>query len=172
VPEADRDRDPVAPARASWAVPRATAAGVVALGVVALFATFAVPAARDGWSAAGPRLFPLLVSVGVIVCGVAQLLRTTVLRDSELGRHAAREAAESWWGTPVAVGATLVAYVLVLEPLGYVVSTALFFPVAARTLGSRASGRDAAAGIVFAVAVDLLFTRVLAVPLPIGIFGF
>ena len=52
------------------------------------------------------------------------------------------------------------------------VATALLFPVAARALGSRALVRDAVAGIVFAVAVDLLFTRVLAVPLPIGLVGF
>ena len=56
--------------------------------------------------------------------------------------------------------------------VGYVVATALLFPVAARALGSRALVRDVVAGIVFAVGVDLLFTRVLAVPLPIGIVGF
>ena len=145
---------------------------MLAIGVVALLATFAIPAGRDGWSTTGARFFPLLVSIGLIVCGAAQLLRSTLLADEELGRHAAAEAAETEWTTPAAVMAALVAYVLVLEPLGYIVATALLFPVAARALGSRALVRDVVAGVVFAVAVDLLFTRVLAVPLPIGIVGF
>lgn len=166
------DREPAAAPRPSWAAPRATALGVLAIGVVALLATFAIPAGRDGWATTGARFFPLLVSIGLIFFAVAQLLRTTVLADEELGRHAADEAAETEWTTPAVVMAALVAYVLVLEPLGYVVATALLFPVAARALGSRALVRDVVAGIVFAVAVDLLFTRVLAVPLPIGIAGF
>jgi len=145
---------------------------VLAIGIVALLATFAIPAGRDGWATTGARFFPLLVSIGLIFIALAQLLRTTVLADEDLGRHAADEAAETEWTTPAVLMVALVAYVLVLEPVGYVVATALLFPVAARALGSRALVRDAVAGIVFAVAVDLLFTRVLAVPLPIGLVGF
>jgi putative tricarboxylic transport membrane protein len=166
------DREAAAAPRPAWAAPRATALGVLAIGVVALLATFAIPAGRDGWATSGARFFPLLVSIGLIFFAVAQLLRTTVLADEDLGRHAADEAAETEWATPAVLMAALVAYALVLEPLGYVVATALLFPVAARALGSRALVRDVVAGIVFAVAVDLLFTRVLAVPLPIGIAGF
>ena len=164
-------RAPVAPPRPSWAGPRATALGLLALGAVALVATFAIPGGRDGWSMSGARFFPLLVSIGLIVCSLALLARATVLRDADLGRHAGEEAAETTWSTPVVLAVALVAYVLVLEPLGYVVATALFFPLASRALGSRALVRDGVAGIVFAVAVDALFTRVLAVPLPIGIVG-
>jgi putative tricarboxylic transport membrane protein len=166
------DREPAAAPRPSWAAPRATALGVLAIGIVALLATFAIPAGRDGWATTGARFFPLLVSIGLIFIALAQLLRTTVLADEDLGRHAADEAAETEWTTPAVLMVALVAYVLVLEPVGYVVATALLFPVAARALGSRALVRDAVAGIVFAVAVDLLFTRVLAVPLPIGLVGF
>jgi putative tricarboxylic transport membrane protein len=163
--------DPAAAPPTSWGAPRATALGVLALGVVALLATFAIPAGRDGWATSGARFFPLLVSIGLISFGLAQLARSTVLPDAELGRHAAREAAETHWGTPAAVGGALVAYALLLEPLGYVVATSLFFPLAARALGSRSVVRDVVSGVAFAVAVDALFTRVLAVPLPIGIVG-
>jgi putative tricarboxylic transport membrane protein len=166
------DREPAAAPRPSWAAPRATALGVLAVGVVALLATFAIPAGRDGWATTGARFFPLLVSIGLILLGFALLLRSTVLADEQLGRHAAEEAAETDWTTPAVLMAMLVAYVLVLEPVGYVVATALLFPAAARALGSRGLVRDIVAGVVFAVAVDVLFTRVLAVPLPIGIAGF
>ena len=166
------DRDRVAAPRPSWAAPRATALGLLAIGVVALLATFAIPPGRDGWATTGARFFPLLVSIGLIFLGFALLLRSTVLSDEELGRHAAEEAAETDWTTPAVLMAMLVAYVLALEPVGYVVATALLFPAAARALGSRALARDIVSGVVFAVAVDLLFTRLLAVPLPIGIVGF
>jgi putative tricarboxylic transport membrane protein len=167
----DHGREPIAP-RPSWAGPRATGLGLLALGVVALLATFAIPAGRDGWAMTGARFFPLLVSFGLIVCALAQLLRATLLPDAELGRHAAQEAAETEWRTPAIVAAALVGYVLVLEPFGYIVATALFFPVAAWALGSTRHLRDAISGVVFSVLVDLLFTQMLAVPLPIGIVGF
>ena len=166
------DRAPAAAPRPSWAAPRATALGLLAIGVVALLATFAIPPGRGGWATTGARFFPLLVSIGLIFLGFALLLRSTVLADEALGRHAAEEAAETDWTTPAVLMAMLVAYVLALEPVGYVVATALLFPAAARALGSRALVRDIVSGVVFAVAVDLLFTRLLAVPLPIGIVGF
>jgi putative tricarboxylic transport membrane protein len=166
----DHGREPVAP-RPSWAGPRATGLGLLALGVVALLATFAIPPGRDGWATTGARFFPLLVSIGLIVCALAQLVRATLLPDVELGHHAAVEAEETDWGTPAIVAVALVAYVLVLEPLGYVVATALFFPIAARALGSTKPLRDAVSGVVFAVVIDALFTQLLAVPLPIGIVG-
>jgi putative tricarboxylic transport membrane protein len=166
----DHGREPVAP-RPSWAGPRATGLGLLALGVVALLATFAIPAGRDGWATTGARFFPLLVSIGLIVCALAQLLRATVLPDHDLARHAGVEAAETDWRTPAIVAGALVAYVLVLEPLGYVVATALFFPVAAWALGSTRQRRDVLAGLAFAVVIDALFTQMLAVPLPIGIVG-
>ena len=166
----DHGREP-APPRPSWAGPRATGLGLLALGVVALLATFAIPAGRDGWATTGARFFPLLVSIGLIVCAVAQLVRATALPDLDLGRHAAVEAAETDWRTPAIVAAALIGYVLVLEPLGYIVATALFFPVAAWALGSSKQRRDVVSGIAFAVVIDALFTQMLAVPLPIGIVG-
>lgn len=156
----------------AWVGPRVTALGLLALAVVALLATAAIPAGRDGWSMTGARFFPLLVSLGLLILGVVQLVRTTIVPDSALGRHAGREAAETDWRAPAGVAAALVAYVLVLEPLGYIVATALLFPAGARLLGSRSPVRDVIAGVGFAVAVYALFTKLLAVPLPGGLVGF
>jgi putative tricarboxylic transport membrane protein len=158
-------------ARPSWAGPRATGIGLLALGVTALLATAAIPAGRDGWSTTGARFFPLLVSIGLILLALANLARATLWPDRELGEHAAQEAGETDWRVPALLAAALVGYVLLLEPVGYVVTTALFLPVAARVLGSGKPVRDVLSGIAFAVVVDALFTQLLAVPLPTGIAG-
>jgi len=162
----------VAPSPA-WAAPRATALALLAIGVIALVATFAVPAgAESPWAPSGTRFFPLAVSIGLILFSLAFLARVTVWPDIELGAHAAAEAAETDWIVPALVAAGLIGYVVLIEPLGYVVASTLFFPFGARVLGSRSLLRDVVAGTALAVAVYLLFTRMLGVPLPPGLLGF
>ena len=166
----DTERRPAA--RPSWAGPRAAGVALLALGVLALLGTFAVPAGRDGWAPAGPRFFPLVASIGLIVCALAFLLRATLRPDEELREHVAAEAAETEWRVPALVAVALVGYVVLIEPLGYVLSTALFFPLVARALGSRAWLRDVLSGVGLAVGVDFVFTQLLGVPLPPGVAGF
>ena len=159
--------------RQTWGAPRATAVALLAIGVLALVATFAVPAgAESSWAPSGTRFFPLVVSVGLILFSLTFLARVTFWPDTELGVHAAVEAAETDWVVPGLVAAGLIAYVVLIEPLGYVLASALFFPFGARVLGRRALVRDALAGAALAAAVYLLFTRMLGVPLPPGLLGF
>jgi putative tricarboxylic transport membrane protein len=159
-------------ARPSWAGPRATGAALLGIGVVALGATFAIPGGDDPWALSGPRLFPLIASVALIVLSAAFLVRTFVKPDEELGAFAAREAADTEWRVPVLVGVALIAYAELLEPVGYLLSSAVFFPLVAWILGSRSPVRDVVAGAALSLGVYALFTQVLAVPLPIGILGF
>ena len=69
-----------------------------------------------------------------------------------------------------ALVATLVAYAFVVGPVGYVPATAVFFVVAARTMGSRQLPRDIVVGIGLTLLVYLSFTRALGVFLPQGVF--
>lgn len=152
--------------------PRATGAVLLGIGVVALVATFSIPGGRDPWALTGPRLFPLIASIALIVLSLAFLVRTFVAPDRELEDFAAREAADTEWRVPVLVGISLLAYAQLLEPVGYLLSSAVFFPVVARILGSRSVVRDVVAGALLSLVVYTLFTQLLAVPLPIGILGF
>jgi putative tricarboxylic transport membrane protein len=174
-------RPPAAPPRitttaegrsSSWAGPRVVGAALLAIGVVALLAAAAIPAARDGWGMSGPRFFPLLASVALIVSSLAFLVRTFVRPDQQLLAHAAEEAEQTDWKVTGLVAASLVAYVALFETLGYIVSTAIFFPLAARVLGSRDPVRDIAAGVWLAVGIAFVFTQLLAVRLPSGLLGF
>lgn len=158
--------------RESWAGPRATGCALLAIGVVALAATFAIPGGRDPWALSGPRLFPLLASIALILLSLAFLIRTVVRPDRELARFAAQEAADTEWRVPGLVAIALVVYVELMEPVGYLVTSAVFLPVVARILGSRSPVRDGAAGVALSLVVYSLFTQALAVPLPIGILGF
>jgi putative tricarboxylic transport membrane protein len=159
-------------ARPSWAGPRATGAVLLAIGVVALAATFAIPGGHDPWALTGPRLFPLITSIALIVLSLAFLGRTFVKPDAELGAFAAREAVDTEWRVPVLVGIALLVYAEVMEPVGYLLASAAFFPIVARILGSRALVRDVIAGAAISLGVYTLFTQALAVPLPLGILGF
>ena len=62
------------------------------------------------------------------------------------------------------------AYAFVVGPVGYVPATAVFFVVAARTMGSRQLPRDIVVGIGLTLLVYLSFTRALGVFLPQGVF--
>jgi putative tricarboxylic transport membrane protein len=161
------EQAPPAPARPSWAGPRATGLAFLAIGVIAMIATFAVPG-QDPWALDGSRFFPAVVSGGLILCSLAFLARVTIWPDVDLGLHAAREAADTDWFVPALVAGGLIGYVYLLEPLGYVIATWLFFPYGARVLGSRAPVRDGIAGLGLALGIYLLFTYMLGVRLPAG----
>ena len=57
----------------------------------------------------------------------------------------------------------MVAYALLLEPLGYILATALFFVPVARLLGSRSLVRDVVIGLVLGVGLFTAFTQFLGV---------
>src|SRR4051812_25494956 len=77
------------PERLSWLGPRLVGGVLLALGVVALIATFDIPSARDGWSIQGPRFAPLLASIALVLLSLSFLIRTIIRPDVELARHAA-----------------------------------------------------------------------------------
>lgn len=147
----------------------------LALGLVVLVFTFQIREG-GGYSAVGPRVFPLAVAIGMLVLSVIFLLRTTILPDTDLAELAAAEEATTHWGTVGLVAISLVVYVFALRPLGYVVATALFFMAGATILRGeivwRAMVRDLIIGILLALVIYLSFTRFLGVRLPAGILDF
>jgi hypothetical protein len=157
--------------RVSWTGPRAVGLVLLALGVLALVATFDIPSARDGWAIQGPRFAPLLASLGLIMLAIAFLVRTVVRADVELARYAAAEADTTHWPTPLALIGLLSAYALLLEALGYALATTIFVWLAAWLLGSDRPGRDAIVGLVMGVVAGYAFSHWLNVQLPSGPWG-
>jgi putative tricarboxylic transport membrane protein len=151
--------------------PRIFAVALLAFGLLVLFGMFQI-SGREGLSPSGPRFFPLVVAVGLLVFGTLFLISTTLRRDRYLGEKAAVEGAVTDWPTTGLVAAILVVYAFLLDPLGYLVATALLFPAAAYVLGSRGRRkvlRNLAIGVVLGVVVFFSFTDLLGVRLPDGL---
>jgi putative tricarboxylic transport membrane protein len=155
----------------SWTRPRIVGGVLLALGVIALIATFDIPSTRYGWSVSGPRFAPLVASVGLIVLALAFLLRTVWRPDTELAEHAAREMADTHWPTPAMLLALLVGYVLLLGALGYALATTAFVWLASWLLGSDKPVRDAFVGLGLGVVAGYAFGHWLNVQLPTGPWG-
>jgi putative tricarboxylic transport membrane protein len=112
-------------------------------------------------SRAGQRVFPILVFVGAAIVLLFQF--RVPVRSTGSGSLIRT-------GTPnkplVIVAIGLVAFVLLLEPLGFVVAASVLFFAAARALGGRWT--SAAVGLAFAALVYMTFTRGLDLALPAG----
>jgi putative tricarboxylic transport membrane protein len=152
----------------SWRGPRAWGLILLGIAIAVLAATTAIRS-PDGYAVTGPRFMPLVVGLFLLVLALLFLARTFVRQDTELAERAAREQATTEWTPPAVVVGALLAYVLLLEPLGYIVATTLFFPAVAFVLGSRAHVRDAIAGLVLGVVLYVAFTEFLGVDLPAGL---
>jgi len=147
---------------------RVAALVVIGLGVVSLIGASQVRT-PGGYTAVSANVMPAVVGIGLVALGMLLLLRATVRPDLDHAVRVAAEAAASHWPTTTAALGALVAYALVLGPLGYIVATSLFLPAQARILGSRSPLRDLPVGIVLAVVVYVGFTEFLGVRLPAGI---
>lgn len=156
------------PAPRSFRGPRAWGMILLAIAIGVLAGTTAIRS-QEGYAATGPRFAPLLVGLLLLVLSALFLARTVVRPDVDLAERAARESATTDWARPALVVASLLAYAFLMEPLGYVVATALFFVATARILGSRALLRDALAGLAIGLVMYVAFTQFLGVDLPAGL---
>ena len=155
----------------SWTRPRIVGGVLLAIGVIALIATFDIPSRRYGWSISGPRFAPLVASVALIVLSLLFLLRTVWRPDEDLAEHAAAEMADTHWPTPGLLLALLVGYVLVLGALGYALATTVFVWLTAWLLGSDKPVRDVIVGLGLGVVAGYAFGEWLNVQLPTGPWG-
>lgn len=115
---------------------------------------------KDSWQ--GARLMP------AVLAGVLSLLAVGHLRPS------APDAPVAFPDWPDARGrrriavvfAALVVYVALLEPLGFLLSTALFVLFVVRVLGAWSWMTTAALTVAIALACHVVFKRWLGMPLP------
>lgn len=134
------------------------------LGAVCVVASAAMAWAAQDYAAAisyepvGPRAFPLLLSVGLCLCGLWLVLRPTAGAETFHGVP---------WKSTSLCAATVLVYALLFQWLGFVLATALMaLPVGMAFGGSWKQsliGGAALGGVLF-----LLFDKVLDVVLPAG----
>jgi putative tricarboxylic transport membrane protein len=151
----------------SKAGPFIVGAVMLATGVVLLFQTFRIPG--EGFDPQGPRFFPLCIVLAWLVLSVIYIA-THILKILRTGKGQAAEKFSRMVPAAILVAA-LIIYALVLDSVGYLLATALFFIAAARVLGSRNWARDITVGILLSALMYFSFTQALGVRLPEGILG-
>jgi putative tricarboxylic transport membrane protein len=149
------------------------------LGIVLLGAWFLWQALMlregPGYAAVGPRVFPVVVGLGLLLSGLAISVSAAwaLRRLGAAGTMAAPiegEAAEPTdWRTLLAAAVALAAYVALFLPLGFVLASTAFLVASARILGSRSPLRDLASGLGLSIVAYLVFTRLLGLELPAGL---
>ncbi len=118
----------------------------------------------------GPKFFPLIVGVAALVLGV--VLAVAIPRGSKGEADAGEDIdpeAPGDWRTVGLLIALFVAMILLVNLLGWVIMSALFFAGAATILGSRHYVRNLVIGVVLALASFYAFYSGLGIPLPAGI---
>ena len=142
---------------------------LLALGVFILLDTTTIEIPKAA-SNVGPRFFPY--AVGALLTVGALLVVIGILR----GDHASPEEGELVDPSlPVNVRRTagmagsVVAFAVLLNPLGYVLATAICFFAVAATLGARHYVRLGVGSLALSVAIYVAFTQGLGIFLPPGL---
>lgn len=111
-----------------------------------------------------PGFFPFLGGVGLVI--LSALLLVQNWRGHSSGGDPFTEVRR-----PLLATAGFVAFVVLLDPLGYVLATTALSVVMLLVLGVRLGLGSVLPAILLSVGSYLLFDRVLDVPLPEGILG-
>ncbi|MBT0769942.1 tripartite tricarboxylate transporter TctB family protein [Kineosporia sp. J2-2] len=120
--------------------------------------------------AIGPRFFPYVVGGALIVVGL--WLAVAVWRgdraEAEQGEDVDTQARTDW-RTLGTLAAIMLLYVLILDPVGYLLSTVGLFAGTAWTLSARNPRSLVLVSLLVPFVTFLLFTRALGVYLPNGV---
>jgi putative tricarboxylic transport membrane protein len=120
----------------------------------------------------GPRAYPIIVAIGMILVGLALLIKREKLTEKTraviVHWPAEREMVVriAW----TCVGG--IAFGLILEKVGYLISSFLFMTAMLYITNGRRHLYNAAIGLVFALSTYGLFFGLLDVSLPRGILAF
>jgi hypothetical protein len=123
----------------------------------------------DTSAAASTGPYPLFVIGGLLLCGIFLRFGPVSPKRRILGSAKADGLSETNSVTLVAAGFAL--HLLLVQPAGFVVASAVLFWMTARAFDHRHPLRDAVAAIVVSAAAYILFARVLDVSLPAGVLA-
>jgi putative tricarboxylic transport membrane protein len=155
---------------------RVTGLILVALGGVTAYAGSRLPPVPG--QQIGPSVFPMVIGAGLMLCGALIALRVghhfEEEAEADFAAHSAQPLAPAgptgWWRRLMALlpPALLVFYVLAADRLGFLVTASTMVLIAAVALGARLRLAVPLA-LVAPLAVHLIFSKLLRVPLPAGV---
>lgn len=115
----------------------------------------------------GAGAYPLLVGVLLIVLSLSLLVQSVRRHEAWDGEEPFPRGADL--ERVVAVGLSLVLFVLVLKPLGYALSSALLMAATLWLLGQRNWKTIVVVSTACAVLSHVVFASLLGIPLPAGV---
>ena len=143
---------------------------LVLVGAFIIYDALNLPAGFAKVDPVGPRLFPMIIGIGLLV--MAAILAIAIPRGSK-GEADAGEDIDpdrpSDWRTVGLLVAIFVATILLVMPLGWTITSALMFAASATVLGSKHYVRNIVIGAVLGVVSFYAFYSGLGIPLPAGI---
>ncbi|MFE0750306.1 tripartite tricarboxylate transporter TctB family protein [Gordonia sp. NPDC058843] len=123
----------------------------------------------------GPAFFPVILAI--CSYAIAGLLTVQTLRHPDepdpdiVPPETGQWRTQSDWRAMGLVLAGLIAFTVLLIPLGWILSAALLFWIVAYAMGSKRPGLDIAVSLVVSCAVQAFFSAGLGLNLPAGILG-
>ncbi len=131
-----------------------------AVGIYYLIEGINLPPAAIG-DPLGPLVFPTLLGLSMIACGVHLAVRPGPRTDQPvLSRRTFPQV--------LILFVLLLLYSATIPWMGYLFSTTIFLFITAFLMGERSWLKGAAISVIFSVGVFFLFIRVLTIPLPLG----
>ena len=152
--------------------PKRPAGALIVSAVLLIFGLFAIQQAATmeiiGDSTPGPDFFPYVIGVLLIV---ASLLLTSQWFRSKAEDHNVDSRTKVDW---LSLGSSLVsfvAFIALLEPLGWLISATALFWLTSLSLGGKKHGTNLAIAILFSAVTQIIFSMGLGINLPAGFLG-
>jgi putative tricarboxylic transport membrane protein len=140
---------------------------------VYFYATEQLPSLEIG-DPLGPKAFPRLLGIGLVITAVVLLLEILRARKSTAPKAETRDDAATR-GTSLIVGAVALwtlLYFIAFERLGYILSTSLYLLMLTSYFNRGKTIANVLTSVLFPVISYLMFTKLLGVTLPPGILPF
>ena len=150
-------------ARSTGAI--AVALGIVAVGLVVGYETTQI-SLSPAYSKVGPKAFPTMVSVGLVLLGLALLWQAwsgAWTAEDEDETQPADWRALGWLGFGLVFNVALIGF------LGFILASTVLFASVARAFGSLRPARDLAVAFVFSAVCYLGFGKGLGINMGAGV---
>ncbi len=140
------------------------------VGAFLIYSALTLPGGYAEVDPVGPKLFPMVIGVGLVLLAVilAVAIPRGSMGEADAGEDIDPDRPSDWRTVGLLVG-IFVATILLVEPLGWTITSALMFAGAATVLGSKHHVRNIVIGVVLGIASFYAFYSGLGIPLPAGI---
>ncbi|MBX2839022.1 MAG: tripartite tricarboxylate transporter TctB family protein [Gammaproteobacteria bacterium] len=120
------------------------------------------------FAALSPSYYPRLVGISLLLFGTI-LLATRWLSNADSEQGAQENLRDNWLVVLIGLVATLVAYYIALEPLGFVLASAIAVFVLLLIAGERSIVALFAISLLLPITLHLFFTHIANIPIPSGV---